>query len=226
MEAGRPPDLALRSTRRRAGDISSSCSGFFEANHANCWNFEGGAALNVLAPPVVIEAPRPGLARRFAKHLRRSLPPLATTLAGSVCWALVMAASAVVTLWSQGWQTPEKYLAVVLLFAVGAALAFPVGLTAARFIAIDRSAETAFAAAFLGFALATVGITAALFALDYRQYYATWHDNFLTIRWVFELVFTTLGALVQFAVLGLRLYFPVGFIALFVAGIWFVRSSR
>jgi len=182
--------------------------------------------MNMLAPPLAVEAPRPGLARRFAKHLRRSLPPLVTALAGSACWALVMTASAVVTLWSLGWQTPEKYVAVASLFAAGAALAFPVGLTAARFVAMGRSAETAFASAFLGFALATVGITAALFALDYRQYYATWHDHFLTVRWVFELVFTTLGALVQFAVFGMRLYFPVGFVALLVAGAWFARSSR
>lgn len=167
-----------------------------------------------------------GLTRRLLLRLRRSFPPLATALVGSAGWALVMAASATTTLWTSGWETPEKYLAIALLFAVGAALAFPLGFTAARFVSSGKSAETVFAAAFLGFSLATVGVTAVIFSLDYRQYYATWHDEFLTIRWMFELFFTTAGALVQFAVFGMRLFFPIGFVALFLVSIWFVRSAR
>ncbi len=37
---------------------------------------------------------------------------------------------------------------------------------------------------------------------------------------------TTAVALYQFATLGLRLYFPVGFAALFIAGLWFARQPR
>ena len=77
--------------------------------------------------------------------------------------------------------------------------------------------SVAFAAYFLGLSLATIGITAPLFAFDYRQYYSTWHEEAFTVTWMFQFVFTTAGALVQFAVLGVRLYFPLGFLALFVA---------
>ncbi|RUW22679.1 hypothetical protein EOA34_20760, partial [Mesorhizobium sp. M4B.F.Ca.ET.013.02.1.1] len=65
-----------------------------------------------------------------------------------------------------------------------------------------------------------------LFALQYRSYYAEWHAPAFTIRWAFELVFTMLTALYQFVVLGIRLYFPLGFIALVAAGIWFARQRR
>jgi hypothetical protein len=181
--------------------------------------------LNAIAP-LVVEAPRLTLRRRLAAHFRRSLPSLAMAVTGAGCWAAIMATSAFTNLWARGWQTPGSFAAVVLLFALGAAIAFPVGLTAARFVSLGRSAETAFAAAFLALSLATVGVTAVLFALQYRQYYAAWHADFLTITWGFQLVFTTATALVQFAVLGTRLFFPLGFVALFLASLWFARQRR
>jgi hypothetical protein len=179
--------------------------------------------VSLAAAPAVAAA---GSARRFAARLRRSLPQLATTLAGSACWAGIMATSALLTMQTYGWQTPGKYQTVALLYAFGAALAFPLGLTLARVAALGRSAETAFASMFLAMSLSTVGVTAALFALQYRQYYAAWHADFLTITLVFQLVFTALTALVQFAVLGTRLFFPLGFVALFLGSLWFVRQPR
>ncbi|MDW6022683.1 hypothetical protein SAZ10_13045 [Mesorhizobium sp. BAC0120] len=176
--------------------------------------------------PIVFEAPRLTFRHRLAAHFRRSMPSLATTVAGAGCWAAVMGISALAGLWARGWHTPGSFVSVVLLFALGAAIAFPVALTAARFVSLGCSAETAFAAAFLALSLATVGVTSALFALQYRQYYAAWHADFLTITWCFQLVFTMLTALVQFAVLGTRLFFPLGFLALFLASLWFVRQPR
>ena len=52
------------------------------------------------------------------------------------------------------------------------------------------------------------------------------HAEAFTIRWAFELVFTSLTALYQFVVLGIRLYFPLGFIALAIASVWFARQQR
>ena len=171
-------------------------------------------------------ASRPGPGHRLIRHARRSLPSFATALAGAACWSIVMALSALAGLWLRGWQTPERFMEIALIFALGAALAFPVGLFVARFIGLGRRAEAAFAAAFLALSLSTLAMTAAIFALDYRQYYATWHDDAFTIRWLYEFAFTTAGAVVQFAVLGARLYFPIGFLALFAAGVWFARTAR
>ena len=165
------------------------------------------------------------LGRLFA-HLRLSLPPLVTTIVGSACWAAIMAASASAAIWARGWETAGKLAEVATLYAFGAAIAFPLGLMLARFVSLGRSAETAFAAAFLGFSLSTVGVTAMLFAFDYRQYYATWHDEPFTITWAFQFAFTTADALIQFAALGVRLFFPIGFIALLAASLWFARSPR
>jgi hypothetical protein len=142
---------------------------------------------------------------------------------GAPLWALAMSASAGLNLWHQVWATRGSVVTLLMLFAAGGLIAFPIGLFVARFLAAGGSRQQAFAAALVAFTLATLGATAAIYALDYRQYYSEWHDSIFTLRWVFELVFTALAALYQFAVLGVRLYFPLGFLALFAVSLWFAR---
>lgn len=137
-----------------------------------------------------------------------------------------MGGSALFNLLFDGWQTPTRVRFLALLFAAGGALAFPAALFFARLVSMGRNSETAFAAAFLSLLICTVAFTSGLFSLQYRLYYAEWHAPAFSVIWAFQFVFTVAGALVQFAVLGLRLYFPIGFIALFAASLWFARQPR
>ncbi|WP_051370718.1 hypothetical protein [Mesorhizobium loti] len=154
------------------------------------------------------------------------MPTLRTTLFGALLWAGTMGASALVNLLQDNWVTPDKIRTVSLLFAGGGALAFPVGLFAARLVSLGRGWEVAFAATLVGLAAATIGLTAGLYALQYRSYYAEWHAPALTLEWGFQFVFTMAVAFYQFVVLGIRLYVPLGFVALFAAGLWFARQQR
>jgi hypothetical protein len=158
-------------------------------------------------------------------QLRRALPSVGVTVAGAIVWGAAMGASAYSNLLLGAWDTPAKLQFVAALFAAGGALAFPLGLFLARFFSQGRRGEASFAAALISFAAVTIIVTAALYALQYRHYYSAWHADAFTVTWLFQLVFTTLAALYQFAVLGIRLFFPVGFIALFAIAIWFARRS-
>lgn len=159
-------------------------------------------------------------------YMKQSLPSLRTAVFGAVVWALAMGASALAHLVIGEWETVERIRYLTLLYAVGGAIAFPIALFAARLLSLGRRDEVAFAAAFVCLSLATVAATSALFALQYRVYYSEWHAPAFSVIWIYQLVFTTLAALYQFAVLGLRFFFPVAFIALFVASAWFVRQPR
>lgn len=170
-----------------------------------------------LSPPE-----RTGLAAR----LRAALPSWPVALGGTLAWALLMGASAALGLWLRAWETQDRIVDVVTLFAAGAALAFVPGLALARLVAAKKPRGAVFAAVFLALSLATIGFTAAVYAIVYRSYYAAWHADAFTITWMFQQVFTTLGALGQFAVLGLRLYFPLGFAALVAAALLFSRPPR
>lgn len=163
---------------------------------------------------------------RARQRLRQSLPSLRLALAGSALWGFAMGATAFFSLLLDHWETPLRVRAVVVLFALGGAVAFPIGWTLARLLSHGRRAETAFAAAFVALAATTVGLTTLFYALQYRSYYAEWHAEPFTLTWAFQFVFTGLVALYQFAVLGVRLYFPGGFVALFAAASWFAYRSR
>lgn len=137
-----------------------------------------------------------------------------------------MAASAAHGVWLRNWETPSKIQSVAVLFALGGAAGFPLGLFLARLFATGKRTETAFAAALLGLSVATISATGTAYALIYRSYYAAWHAEPFSLTWLFQLAFTSIGAAAQFAVLGLRLYFPLGFAALLLAGLWFARKPR
>lgn len=152
---------------------------------------------------------------------------MAHALWGSLAWAALMGASAAFSLWLRDWQTGGLMWSVIVLFAAGGGLAFAPGLYMARLFGLGRGRETAFASAFLSLAVLTIGVTALAFALYYRTYYAQWHAETFSVTWTFQLVFTTAGAVAQFAALGVRMYFPVGLLALFAFSLWFSgRVSR
>jgi hypothetical protein len=163
---------------------------------------------------------------RLRHRLDSCWPSRAHLALGAMLWATAMAASAAFRMWGLGWETPDKIAGVVMLYAAGGLLAFPIGLFVARFVALGHSDEAAFASAFLALATSTIAIIGLIFAFCYRSYYAEWHDEPGSMVWMFQLVFTTLSALYQFAVLGVRLLFPVGLFALFAASFWFASLPR
>lgn len=137
-----------------------------------------------------------------------------------------MGASALFNLLMDGWLTPGRIRYLSLLLAAGGVLAFPVAFFFARLLSTGRSTEAAFSVAFLCLLVCTIACGSGLYALQYRLYYSEWHAPALSITWGLELIFTLAAALYQYAVLGVRLYFPIGFVALFAASIWFARQPR
>jgi hypothetical protein len=151
---------------------------------------------------------------------------LLPTLGGALLWGVAMGSSALLVLVFEDWETAQKIRSVAVLFSLSGVLAFPLGLTLARFLSHRRQREVAFAVAFLSFAFATAAVTGGLFALQYREYYAEWHADAFTRIWFLQFTHTIAAALYQFAVLGLRLFFPFGFAALLVVSFWFARRVR
>lgn len=166
------------------------------------------------------------LRRGITDLLRAAVPTANEVVVGTLLWGGAMSGSALANLLLAAWETPDRIRFVALLYGLGGLLAFPVGLTLARLVSRDRNWETALAAAFVSLLTTTLAFTGGLFALQYRSYYAEWHAPALTLTWAFEFAFTMMTALYQFVVLGVRLYFPLGFAALVGASIWFARQRR
>lgn len=185
-----------------------------------------GDRKTVTPPASPATSHKPSTVARLWRFSRSALPPARIAFPGALLWAALMAGGVLASLLLAGWQTPAKIRFVALLFAAGGASAFPVGLFAARLVSPGRRPEAAFAAAFVCLLVATIGFTSGFYGLQYRLYYAEWHAPAFTRLWANEYFYTFAASLYQFAVLGMRLYFPVGLIALFGAGLWFARQPR
>lgn len=72
----------------------------------------------------------------------------------------------------------------------------------------------------------TLIFTSLIFALQYRIFYAQWHEPAFSRIWFFQQLFTSLGAAYQFAVLGSRLYLPAGPLFLLAASYALLRRMR
>jgi hypothetical protein len=159
--------------------------------------------------------------RSALAHIRRALPSPGVALGGAVLWGLAMGTSALFNLLLANWETPTKVRVVLLLFAAGGTLAFPTGIFASGLFSQGRSTEVASAAAFVSLLVATIGFTGGIYAIGYHPYYFELQPSAPVIAWTVQFAYETASALYQFTVLGIRLYFPIGFVALILVRLWF-----
>jgi len=137
-----------------------------------------------------------------------------------------MALSAAFAVYRHNGLHTDRLSALLFVYFLGGALAWPLALKAAGICGRGKPIETRFAACLLCLAIATMAMTAFLFALDYRIFYARWHAPFGSIIWMFQFAFTGASAVYQFGVLGSRLFLPLGFIWLPVASLYLARRMR
>lgn len=153
-----------------------------------------------------------------------ALPSHAGLAAGACLWGLVMGASAWLKLELEGWQTEQSVRSVALIFFAGGLLAYPLALAAAALV--SPRPQSRFSAALIALTALSAGAAALIYGLQYRIYYSQWHGEPFSVGWMYQTVFTVAAGVYQFLVLGLRLYFPLGFMALLAASYWFARRSR
>jgi hypothetical protein len=160
----------------------------------------------------------------FTTRLRRAVPSVQAAIFGAAGWAALVTASA---WWGLAhWGAMPRVAVVLAIFACGAAFAFLPALLAARLLSDGKQATQRFAAAFLTLGLGTLGTTVLLFVMSYHLYFAVPHDPLFSFGWTVHVLVTTVSAAYQFAVLGLRLYFPLGFLGLLAASLWFASRRR
>lgn len=146
-------------------------------------------------------------------------------LLGALAWSAVNTLSAIFSLAMQGRDFASNSYKLVLIFGLGALLAYPLSRALLYFTPDKWLPTQRFAAAFIILCGATVSVTALLFAYQFQEYYSQWHDDHLSKRLIFETVFTILSACYQFLVLALRNYFPIGLVGLLGAS-WLFAAKR
>lgn len=149
------------------------------------------------------------------------MPSPSLVIFGSAAWGVVMAASAMAGIWLQNGLITANLLAIASVYFYGGSLAFAPALWLAR-LALDRSGKVLrFVGASLLIAFLVHLATSAIFALQYRMFYAHWHADFPSVVWFFQLGFTSAGAVFTFTVGSLTFYWPFSCLAFLGFGLWF-----
>ena len=151
---------------------------------------------------------------------------MALHLVGAVVCGGLMALSAAFALYRHNGLETDRLAPLLAVYFIGGAIAWPVCVSTAGWMSGGRLIETRFAACLLCLSVATMTITAILFALDYRMFYARWHAPSGSLVWIFQFVFTGASAVYQFGVLGSRLFLPLGLLWLPVASYYLARRLR
>lgn len=140
---------------------------------------------------------------------------IARIFASGLAWAAMMTSSAAIGLFlGRDWVAQGRSLELLAIFFAGGLLGYMTSRFLLAWLPEGWQPTRRFASAFILIGAATIGITAFIFALQFRAYFAQWHDDEWSRRYMFETVFTILSAMYQFLVLGLRLYMPLGLIGL------------
>lgn len=116
--------------------------------------------------------------------------------------------------------------AIVLLYFYGAAAGFGPGLMLANFATRNAGRPARFVIGTAILFLSAHTATAAIFALQYRMFYAHWHASFPSITWCYQLVFTSAGAVYQFTVDSPYIYYPLAPLIFLGLGVWFAFRAR
>ena len=161
--------------------------------------------------------------RAAFRRLVRSLPKAALF---APFYGAAVTASVVVHMVRHDQAYGLRMLAVIILFALGGTVGGFLAWVVAATVAGARPRSARFAAMSFTLILGTAGITAFFFFLQYRLYYAQWHDQSFSEMWIVQMLFTGASAVYIFAVSGLRMLLPFGLLVLFGAALIFARKPR
>lgn len=145
----------------------------------------------------------------------------------ALVWGACCAALLAYSLITSGRFETFHFSVLISLFALGGVLGWAFSAVfmtfAQRYLRRDW---LLYGVALVVLTLATLTFTSGLFALQYRSFYAQWHEQAFSRIWVLQFLFTSASAVYQFLVIGLRHYFPLGFPLLLGSTAILVRSVR
>ncbi len=157
-------------------------------------------------------------ARRHVRILR--------VIAESLLWGTLMTGAAYFSLMSEQARVfGPRVMTIMAVYFAGGAMGYLFAYPIVQWFAKRVSRPLTLFLAILALGGFTLAATAGVLALNYRAYYAEWHEAAFSIDWFYQQIFTVLGSTYQYLVIGVRLYWPLGPAFLILAGWWMTRRA-
>lgn len=157
---------------------------------------------------------------------RRMWRPFLSLVLQAITWGGLIAPGAIASLKAANDLMTPHVSKIGILYFLGASLAYLLAMPVARYFTRHRHVIARFLIITICLGASTASVTAIVFALEYREFYSRWHDPLFSLAGILQFVFTLAGAVYQFSVIGLRLYFPYGIALLLLFSLILARRMR
>ncbi len=145
----------------------------------------------------------------------------------SMCWAVAVTALIYIQTIGLRDALTARALSVIVITFAGSFIASLLSFAAAKLLTLRRPQKSArFAAMFICLAVGTCGVTALLFLLQFRLYYAQWHSDQLSSHMLREILFTAASSTYIYAVLITRQLLPWGLPLLVIASWIYAKAQK
>ena len=158
------------------------------------------------------------------KQLARAASNWPRQLSFAVIWCAIVSGGVGINLHAQHWPLDSNFINLLWPFVTASLLAGYLSLLFAQGFVKNKPTMSRFAFFFAALCILTVGLTALIFAVQYRLSFPQWSAPIFSFEWLKRTFFTTMSAAYLFSVVGFRLLMPWGLIALFIASVGFSRG--
>ncbi len=159
-------------------------------------------------------------------RLWAAVPPICDIKLGTLFWAVAMLVASLGGQWYYFREATSNGAAIAAVYFAGGLFAWPFALFFARLVALHSGTVPRHLAAFASLLGCTLAMTAFIFSQQFRSVFAHTHQPITTITGIFQFTETSASGVYQFLVVGIRLYFPLGILALILASLWLARRMR
>lgn len=155
------------------------------------------------------------------RHMR-----LIRVIGESLVWGALLAASAYFSLVSEMARVfGQRVMTILAIYFAGGAIGYLFAMPVTHWLGKRIPPRLRLLCAVLALGGFTLAATAGILALNYRAYYAQWHEAALSHDWFYQQFFTALASTYQYLVIGIRLYWPLGPAFLLLAAWWTTRRA-
>lgn len=149
-----------------------------------------------------------------------------TTAIFVVLWSALICVMIALPLYLKGHRSNEDMQIIVFICAFGGAVAALITRLFSRFFTWQRVKSARFAATLVLLSSTSVLSTAFLFSLQYRIYFAQWHQSTFSVGWFFQFVFTGAYSVYLYASTALHLLVSPMNVVILILCAWIFEPRR
>lgn len=149
-----------------------------------------------------------------------------TTAIFTILWGGLIGVMIALPLFLKGHRSPHDMQLVLIICVFGGSISAFLTRIISRWLVSTRRKSARFAATIILLSVGTVATTSLMFTMQFRTYFAQWHQTTFTTEWVFQLLFTSAYSSYLFGSTALHSLISPMNVAILILCAWIFEPQR